>query len=683
MIAAKRRWLPKGLAGVAVALSCAPLAGRAQPDEIAPFRLTGVEGNVSLRYLYDELKTGQRGGGTTREARPSFEEEVFILTHSYVYHPNFLKIDLGGGPLLVQSRLETDNGSNSSADTLYNLVGRLTFLEQKPYPFTLYYEHLNPSVSIGLVDRFLQSTNKVGGNFSLLPPVTPVSLNVDAFRLHSEGKGLDVSVDDTTDQATVRAYRSFGAGGYGQLVVNTTHTESRSGNPNLLIQTTTTDTESISLDSRHLFGSRNEYQLTNVVSYTTQDYAIAHTPYVGYHDFRLSPDLRVEHSANLHSFYRYNLFNSSQGAIDTTNHSVLAGLSRQWEPRLTAAGDVYGENNQTTGLESHLYGAAGSLSYRQPLPIGGLQLSYGMRYDYRDRMAEAREISVTGLSITLPPVNQSYLMEHDFIVASSIVVFHPSCPANVCVPDVDYRVTQIGAKTYLERLLPDTFPGGTSRIPDSNPTVTVNYNFQTGGTVAYTQFDQNVQANLTLYRYFNVFAGYRDAPQRPVSGTPTLPLNSVRNSYYGARMDLPVAEETTVGGEARYEEQREDIAPYTRDTYDTYIQFPLPYTTTANLRVSGRRVIADNIGSPEDVNLKGWGVRLQARPWYRATLSAETTQDEDTGGTILRRNRNATVAAEWRIRQLTLRAEGRQTKEEQGIYERERLVLRAIARREF
>lgn len=667
----RRRLCNSGLGGLAALAVCLPWSVRAQ--EIAPFRLTGIEGNVSLRYASDALVTESSGAGSTYEVRSGFEEELSVLTHSYVYHPNFLNIDLGGGPLLVQNRLKTDAGDNRSSDTLYNLTGRFSFLEQKPYPFVLYYEHLNPSVSLGVADRLLQTSTKVGANASLLPPLSPVSLNLDVFRQDSEGKGLGVVQDDTNSQTTLRAHRAIGDAGYGQFVYQTNHRESRSGSPNLPIQASTSDSRNMTFDSRHLFGERRQFQLTQLMSYNTQEYLIAGTPFTPYRDFRFSPDLRWEHSPERSSFYRYNLFDGSQGSQETRNQSATVGLTQRWEQRLTATGDVHGEDNRTTGVDQNARGVAGSLHYRRPLSFGDLQLSGGLRYDERDRRASVDQIAVLGERIALPDA-VAVALASEFIVAATVAVSNLG-RTQTYIPDLDYELVTIGNKTSVRRLI-----GGA--ILDGQE-VLVDYSYQTGGSFRYVAQDRSVQANLALYRYFNLFAGYRDAPQRLVSGTPTLALNSVRNTYYGARAGLPVGNIAEAGGEARHERQQEDIAPFTRDSYDAYVQFPVPRTSTAILRMAGRRVIADNIGSPEDVNARGWTLRLQARPGLRATLSAEQSYDKDTGGTIPRRDRVTAILAEWRIRQLTLRAEGRRSREEQGGFVRERTLVRALARRDF
>jgi len=147
-------WLMLGLSGICLA------------EEIAPFRLTGIEGDVSLSYLSDSQTQGTSGGTSSTYAISNMQEQVFLNTHSYFYHPNFLKMDLGGGPLWVQNQVESDTSSRDDHETLYNLTGRLSFLEQKPYPLTIYYDHLNPTVSTSLTQSFVQTNTKTGATFS-------------------------------------------------------------------------------------------------------------------------------------------------------------------------------------------------------------------------------------------------------------------------------------------------------------------------------------------------------------------------------------------------------------------------------------------------------------------------------------------------------------------------------------
>lgn len=650
--------------------ACVSASAIAQEAEIAPFRLTGFEGHVALRYAEDSQRVGTSGGGTAREQRSTWEEEVFVQTHGYVYHPNFLRLDLGTGPLFAQNRLESDAGDRRSDDTLYNLTARASFLEQKPYPFVLYYEHLNPSVSVGLTQTFRQENDKYGLTLALRRPLTPVLLTLDTFRLTTRGEGFDIVVDDTIDQTTLRAEHSFGADNYNQLMFQTARQASSSGSPNLPIQPTTTDTDSWNLDSRATFGARREFQLTNVVSHTAQTYTLgSDTP--SRRDLRLTPDLRWEHSPALQSFYRATFLDSEERQFETRSRSAVVGLTYRPDDRWSATADVHAERFDTTGLAQRTDGVAGSATYRRPIPAGSVQLSYAARYDARDRDAAAAQAAIFGERITLADAI-AVALANDFVVSGSIVVMNLA-RTQTYIEGLDYRVITVGAETQIQRLVAGNILDGQE--------VLVDYAYQTGGSVAYTTFDHSLQANLTLFRYYGAFARYRDVEQDVRSGLPTLPLNPGRNTLYGARADVPLAGEWTVGGEVTREEQHEEISPYTRRSVDAYVQLPLPYAAT--LRVSGRRVVADNLNSPEDVNLNGYSVQLRARPGFRTTITAEASADEDDGGTIPREFRSRVVAAEWRYRQLSLRAEARSALDVQGASERERMLIRVQARREF
>ena len=80
-------------------------------DEFAPFALTGYEGHVSTSYVSDEFLTRQAGSGSapsSTQRQSDLRVEAFLMTHSYVYHPKFLTLDLGGGPIFQSGLAEND-----------------------------------------------------------------------------------------------------------------------------------------------------------------------------------------------------------------------------------------------------------------------------------------------------------------------------------------------------------------------------------------------------------------------------------------------------------------------------------------------------------------------------------------------------------------------------------------------
>jgi len=662
-------------AGLSFVLPTAVLA-----EDIALFRVTGLDGYVSAGYLSDSLSQGTSGGPSTTYAITNMQEEVFLNLRSYFYHPNFLKMDLGGGPLWVQNRTESGAVRNSDHETLYNLTGRLSFLEQKPYPFAVYYEQLNPTVSTSLTQSYVQTNTKYGATFSLREPLSPVLVTTDAYRLRSEGQSSTWVVDDDIEQASLRLSTALGTDGYGQILYQVNRQDSRSGNPVLPIVPAEIDNRTASFDSRVLFGGRREFALSNILTYNTLSYVRSDFA-LERQDLHYSPDLRWQHSDTLTSFYNYSLYKGSEGPVDTTNQAARTGLIHRDGDQLTVTGDVHGEDNRITGLTLRSYGAGVQASYTQPLNNAVLRLSGGLIYDQKDREAAAALISVLGERITLIdgiPVT----LTQDYIDITTIRVFNLSRTQEYC-PDVtplppgctvaDYRIIVIGARTQIQRL-------ATGNILDGQE-VLVDYAFQTGGTAGFSVLNQNVQASLTLFRYYTAYARYSDIQYRLTSGAPTLPLNSLRNTLVGVRVDHPFLLDYMVGGEVLFERQDEEIAPYRRESVEAYLQ--MPHTWRVTPRVSGRRVVTDYQYSPEDVDLIGWAVQLRSAPWAHTALTAEAAYEEDTGGTLRRAVWRDTLTAEWRLRQLSVRGQAQYTLEEQGTYERERTVIRITAQRDF
>ena len=59
-------------------LAAQPSLCGAQYADITPFKLLGVEGDLSARYNLDDYEQTSAGGDKTYQTRPTFEEEISI-----------------------------------------------------------------------------------------------------------------------------------------------------------------------------------------------------------------------------------------------------------------------------------------------------------------------------------------------------------------------------------------------------------------------------------------------------------------------------------------------------------------------------------------------------------------------------------------------------------------------------
>jgi hypothetical protein len=647
------------LAGLALGLS-----GMSAAEEIAPFRLTGIEGNVAMRFLQDKETVGS---GAPSQIYSSLQEEVFINTHSYFYHPNFLKMDLGGGPLFVQNRAESGTLFQEEHEALYNLAARLSFLESKPYPLVIYYDHLNPTVATSLTQSFILNNTKYGANFTVREPASPVLVYVDAFHSHSQGVSPSWVTNDDIDQFSTRLSTALGPDGFAELEYQANQQDTSSGYVYLPIVPTTIDSRSASLNSRNRFGGNRQLTFTNFIGMNSLAYVQANDT-LNIRDFRFNPDLSWQHSEALTSFYRYNLMKRDDDIGETTNQTGYIGLLHNYRNRLYTTFDFHGDSSRTTGLNLNSYGSGLQVNYQRPVSIGTVQFSAGLLYNQFNRDASAALVSVINEQHTVTgsvPVT----LNREFIVPSTIVVW--SADRNQQYTLADYRILVIGSTTQIQWLLPDQAP----------PAISVDYQYQTGGTVDYNSFDQNYQFSLTVARYYTGYVRHREVDYHLTAGMPTLPLNPLRNTLFGVRVDQPLWRDISAGGEGIVEQQYEEISPYHRSSLDFYVQTLLP--ARSSLRLSWRHLLVEYEYSIEDVNLTATTAQFRTSPWAQTQLTLETNHEQDTGGTLPRSTWRHTLGAEWRYRLFQLRAEGQYSRETLGDYERTWSVIRALVQRNF
>ncbi|MFQ5643545.1 MAG: hypothetical protein ACE5FQ_07580, partial [Thiogranum sp.] len=571
MTTAPQRILSALSCGLGLLAALPSLCG-AQYADIQAFKLVDVEGELSGRYNLDDYEQTSTGGSKTYQTRPTFEEEIFVLTHSYAYHPSFLNMDLGGGLLFVQQDFDSDQGKSNTRESLYNLTAHLNFLEEKAYPFKLFYDRSNPSVTTSLAGRFLTKNTRYGMNAALLEPLSPVTVNMEAFRFESNGSGFGTSIDQTTDQASVRATKSYGGGNTIQVSTLWSEADSRSGNPGLPIQQTTTTTKATNASAINYFGADNKLWLTQLFTYSNQTLDPQQEPSTELDDLRYSYDLRWTHSDKMRSFYQYRLQKSDRSEADTTNHNATIGASYEQQQGWHGDVDIHGEQEKqdTTNFDRKVYGTRGTIGYDRKIQQGSMQLGASMGFDQTDQSSGGSGIiQIFDENVTLigtAPV----ALQNDFVITGSIVVTNLAS-TQTFIQGLDYDVRVIGSTTEIQRLI-----GG--NIFDGQ-TVLVDYEYRSGGNVKFNSLVQSYTGNFNVFRFYDFFARYRRLDQSVGSGQSTTPLNDIENMLVGARVDYPLLSGWLVGGEVNYEDQDEDISPFVPKLFKAHVEIPLPRTT--------------------------------------------------------------------------------------------------------
>lgn len=654
------------LTGLCAFLYVSNLAANQQIDNQG-INITDVEGFLALRYYYDEQEISNLGNVQQYDIRPTYQQELTLNTEGYIYHPNFISMDLGGSLLFDQSEFESDQGNNSADEELVSFNARLDFLKKKPYPFSIYYDKQNPSVSTGLAGRFIQENIKYGFDFALLNPITPVQITIKAFRETSDGEGFDQIIDEKREQSLVKFYYPYGDGSHVQLTHQQNFLDSRSGSPGATIIEQLVTTTSTNVDTKNRFGSRNNIHLTTNVSNRERD------QYPVQSELTVSPNLTVNHSESLDSYYKIYYSDSVIDDIESEKNQVVAGVSSHHDD-YSAGLNVRTEEIEATGLSYDNTSLNYNVSNKIKFELSEVKLNYKGNYEIRNQSADSQNglFKVFGEEHTLEGTTPVDLLRAN-IVESSIEVWNESRTQPFDV-DVDYRVIQIGDQTQIQRLI-----GGS--ILDGQ-VVVVDYDYRTGGTFGYDITGHNVDATWSIFRRYDVYVRYRNTEQDLREGSPdNIKLNSTESTTYGAKTERVLLNGLKIGGEVFRQNHREDINPFIKDNLNYFIEVPLSKQT--NVRFSGRKVIKDNEFSDEDTDLVGYILRIKSRPGLRVTSSFETSYEKDTGGTVERLLQTHRLLIRWKMRQLKFDASIRYSDEEQGPIVRDRWEAKIELRRDF
>ncbi len=661
---------------VAVSLPSAALADVAADDEFAVFRITDVEGAVTVRQWQERNET-DAGATSAAQSERNATVTASVSARGFVYHPNLVALEAGFGLIQQRSRYSGPGsatlGDTRADETLYDLSARVSVMRDKPYTGTAYYEHLNPSVSVGPALVMLQETTRQGLQFALLDPFTPVPVSFEAERLHSSGRGSERVVDDRSDRYSLTADAALGRMGNTRLRVDHTRLDSQSGSVGLPIARTASSTLTAGLDTRLRWGAQDRYTLTQLITFNTLSYRLGLVPPPERREGRAYLDLRARHSQQWQSFATLDALNTDQGDQHGRNRGVFAGAS--WTPSaaLVSTLEARSESFDATDYASSSRSVLAGASYQWPLAAGRAQAAYAVRYDDRSQNA---------LSLTTPVIGERHVLagtaavalDRARVVAASVQVWNEA-RTQVYVEGRDYRLSVLGVQTRLERIV-----GGD--ILDGQ-TVLVDFATQNGGSFDSTQLDQSASLFWSWANQFSLSARWFDSAPRVTAGVPLLTLNAVHGLTLRAQADLPVTGLWSAGGSIEREERRETILPLRRTAADVYVQWEEALFGQGGIRIGAHRQRLAYDDARQDVDRTGYDIRYRVYTAQGVDLQADWSSETEVGDSVRRRRDFGSLRAQWRYRQLLMSLSLTRVVEAQDRLRTTRTVGQWLLRREF
>lgn len=652
-------------------LSAAP----AFAQEISLFRLTEHEGYFGLQYFLKSDDT-ESVGVTTNMQNWTGRSDLYVNTQGYIYHPNLLEFELGGGIAFnhsrakrtqtIQSSDEARETSSSGHELLWNMNLFMKLMKQKPYPVSLYYRRSNPLQQTGNEGDYNQLLETYGVQAQLME-VLPMNLDLVFDHNSAEGQTLDRIIDRIDDRLTFKANRFFSRGNRLEFKYELRQLESRNGDPRRELVEVIRASNRVYLASNWSFGGNDQFQFSESASYSRADNPDVIT-------LNVAPAFRWQHTPKLYSNYRYGFVQIERPEIASKSRAQTAVATVSYRPirrlgiNLSADLDRFGDAD---GFREDSNGARGRVTYDRDLSsTSRFSVSGALGYQLRDRESEIGQIDIFEEIQVLVGTTPATL-NRDYVVADSIVVRNTT-GSQTFIEGIDYQVRTLGTQTQIERLIRGSILDGES--------VSVDYSIETGGTFSYTIVSQNLNVDFSFARYYKLFARYSDTAQSVVEGVPTNPLNSQRLLEFGGRVDIPSRwYGLDLGGGFRLGRQMEDINPFDRMGLDAYVRAPLPYRL--DLQVNLRYDRINYRFSTEDQNLIAVNGNLSWSSQRNLRVVAEAYFERDTGGSDLRQRTQATLRLDWGFRRLTVGAEAKYNKEVQGDLKKDALSIWLRARR--
>jgi len=624
-----------------------------QAAEISAFEVIDSSGSLSLKFISDNQKISTLGTTTQNNERQLWQEELNLKMNGYIYHPNFLKMDLSAGLLSDQTKFDFSGYKYSTNQQVNNLSARLDFLYKRPTPFSVYYNKTNTIVPTGSTGSFLQENIIYGSEVALLSPLSPVTVRLSNFRETTYGEGSNQRSDEMNEQFKLSMNYPYGVGDYVQLSLLDNHRISRSGSLALPIVETESDASSTGFKTKNTFGSDNQLQLTSHYGQQEQK------GFPEKESWFFRPKLDWTHNKKFISYYTFSTNHIKEQDREIKNDRTTAKLKYSGENSLGGVAGLSLSSSESTGFEFEDKGINLSTSKKIDTNHGKYDVSYSASLNSRDQTSTLLQIPVFGDQYTLNGITQETITQSN--IDTTTIIVSNSTRSQTFVEGLDYSITVIGNQTLIERLIGGNIADGQS--------VLIDYSYDTGGTMKYERQTQNININLALNKFYNIFTRFYQSKQNLIEGNPTINLNSSDGTILGLRINRPLKKGMTVGGELLTQRHNDDSNPYDKQNIDAFINLPL--FSNAMLKLNTGILMIDNEQSDEDINKKTLGLNFRSRPWLRTSMTFESQYSHDTGGSTKRTTLNNTLNFSWRYRQLNLKTTIKHKSEEQGIVERD------------
>jgi hypothetical protein len=485
---------------------------RYQEPDWFTFHLAEVSAGVYAEGTFDQ-SSYKNSDTTVSHSHLFLGPSVGLSFDGSVYHPNLLRYQVSSeGAFGWASDHVTGSSSREEWQYLGRFVGTLDFLANKPYHASAFanYDHTfrdndffsrvtvdswryggrasweeGPwSVSVDYAHRDEESTSP----FPVLRTMTTTNVvsGTNVVTVSTNQHSVDQSILTHDDNVGLSARHERSAGG-----TSFNYTWSRYDRVDVGGRLGEGNDHSISLADSERFGDHDRFKWNTTATYYRRDTLDESSDeLVAYSSFA------AEHRPTLNSYYDLNYDHFDTGSFESSSYSGQVSLQHQLYESLFSAFNIHASDYESSDLGnsgySRRYGAGISESYVKNLSDEHrLRVVEAVVLDHTDQQNlgivknERHAFSEAGA----PP--DSFLLSFPNVIQSTIVVTDTLNSQPPFLENFDYRVTELGSRTVIERLTG-------SRIP-VNGTVLVDYEALPTPEGSYETLTEVFQIRLELW----------------------------------------------------------------------------------------------------------------------------------------------------------------------------------------
>lgn len=491
---------------------CLPHAADAQ----VPWALGRWQGKGTffLDYENQNDKSSQ-----TKYETILFQERLFLRNSgAFIVDPRLVTLDLGGsfGQSQEDGLAVTNNPLRVGNGTLYDYAFNGLFLSDKPYPFTLFANRNQTTLTQGFGGRSDVTFESEGGifelredsalnDYGLLNLSSLLDVRQEVLKENSEVFGSPFRRDETRNIVRYRAHKGGETSDFdlGYELNDVTDP---------LNPTNVFDSHTVRALHSLDFGPTLNRRLDSVFYYFKR------TGSAPGNFISADEALHLDHNRDFATDYRYGFSQSDSTAGVVTTNAANAGLLYWLYRRLLSTANIRGMRQDLPTGEKTIYAGQGALAYRRSLPWNGQAfVDTSLGYQVDDNNFTSSMIDVVDEPHVAPPVfgaGEGFTLNNTFVENNTIVMVDVRGGSRLPTTlNVDYVLSQEGPSTKIIPLV------GSPVIQPGDP-LEVSYTYDVDPNLKYST--TNVGAK-TGVEFPYVAASYEHAlsDQTRLSGTAT------------------------------------------------------------------------------------------------------------------------------------------------------------------